>query len=398
MKRMELYDLVWSKPMIHLAREFGLSDVGLRKICRNHDIPTPPLGYWAKLAHGKQVQTTPLPEPEGDTEVRIIVRPHKVISPELESVWQEAADREAKEEGVIKVPDTRPDDLHSVAEKIEKALRKARPDAESFIHCDRKGLPEVIIGPGSINRAVIFMDTFFKIFISRGHTLKKQDEAFHLLADEEVFTVRFYETKDRKPHELTAKELRRQEEEGEWRNRYYSEGSREWKAWTEWDYFPSGRLSMEIRDPTATGYGSQDLIGRWHDRRQKKLEDYLPDIMIKLAAAPGVVRHRRAEEAERERIRIEEHERWRKEVARRERAKKRLDFIKEKSAGYAEYQRIAALSDYISKESLPASNEPVDRMARELNKVVAEMRLRFQRDILNREITELGLYGDDDPL
>jgi hypothetical protein len=44
MKRTELYDLVWSKPMIHLAKEFGLSDVGLRKNCKKHDIPTPPLG------------------------------------------------------------------------------------------------------------------------------------------------------------------------------------------------------------------------------------------------------------------------------------------------------------------------------------------------------------------
>jgi len=31
--RVELFDLVWSKPMTHLAKELGLSDVGLRKIC-----------------------------------------------------------------------------------------------------------------------------------------------------------------------------------------------------------------------------------------------------------------------------------------------------------------------------------------------------------------------------
>ena len=32
--RREFYDLVWSKPMIHLAKEFGVSDVALHKICR----------------------------------------------------------------------------------------------------------------------------------------------------------------------------------------------------------------------------------------------------------------------------------------------------------------------------------------------------------------------------
>ena len=47
--RQELYDLVWTTPLGKLAKRYGLSDVGLRKICVKHDIPTPPLGYWAKL-------------------------------------------------------------------------------------------------------------------------------------------------------------------------------------------------------------------------------------------------------------------------------------------------------------------------------------------------------------
>ena len=45
--REELYKKVWSRPMRTLAREFGLSDVGLKKTCRRHNIPTPGVGYWA---------------------------------------------------------------------------------------------------------------------------------------------------------------------------------------------------------------------------------------------------------------------------------------------------------------------------------------------------------------
>ena len=59
----ELYDLVWATPMVKLARQFGLSDVGLRKTCVKHDIPTPPLGYRAKLSFGKHVSKTPLGPP-----------------------------------------------------------------------------------------------------------------------------------------------------------------------------------------------------------------------------------------------------------------------------------------------------------------------------------------------
>jgi len=59
--RQQMYDLVWLKPMTQLAAEFDLSDVGLRKICKAAKVPTPGIGYWAKLANGHQVTKTPLP-------------------------------------------------------------------------------------------------------------------------------------------------------------------------------------------------------------------------------------------------------------------------------------------------------------------------------------------------
>jgi hypothetical protein len=54
--RQELYDLVWSTPIVRHAKEFGLSDVGLRKTCVRYQVPTPPPGYWAKLNFGKAVK------------------------------------------------------------------------------------------------------------------------------------------------------------------------------------------------------------------------------------------------------------------------------------------------------------------------------------------------------
>jgi len=48
--RAELYELVWSKPMTKVAKDFGLSDQGLAKICAKHPIHRPPRCYWAKLA------------------------------------------------------------------------------------------------------------------------------------------------------------------------------------------------------------------------------------------------------------------------------------------------------------------------------------------------------------
>ena len=45
-KRSDLLDLIWSKPVSVLAAEFGLSPNGLAKICDRLDIPRPPKGYW----------------------------------------------------------------------------------------------------------------------------------------------------------------------------------------------------------------------------------------------------------------------------------------------------------------------------------------------------------------
>lgn len=69
MKRTDLYEKVWSTPMIRLAAELGISDVGLAKACRRHAIPVPPRGHWAKLQAGKKSPRAPLPAPELDVDV-----------------------------------------------------------------------------------------------------------------------------------------------------------------------------------------------------------------------------------------------------------------------------------------------------------------------------------------
>jgi hypothetical protein len=40
--RNELYEKIWHTPTIKLARDFGLSDVALGKVCKKHFVPKPP--------------------------------------------------------------------------------------------------------------------------------------------------------------------------------------------------------------------------------------------------------------------------------------------------------------------------------------------------------------------
>lgn len=61
-ERQKLFDEVWAAPVTTLAKAYGLSDGGLRKICLALDVPLPPRGYWQKLAAGKAIPKPALHE------------------------------------------------------------------------------------------------------------------------------------------------------------------------------------------------------------------------------------------------------------------------------------------------------------------------------------------------
>jgi uncharacterized protein (DUF433 family) len=60
--RNALYEEVWTTPMQRLAEKYGISDVGLAKVCRKLSIPRPGRGDWARIAAGQIVARTPLPK------------------------------------------------------------------------------------------------------------------------------------------------------------------------------------------------------------------------------------------------------------------------------------------------------------------------------------------------
>jgi len=57
--RVQLFELVWNEPMRALAPKFGLSDVGLAKICRGAAVPLPPMGYWARIENKRRRPALP---------------------------------------------------------------------------------------------------------------------------------------------------------------------------------------------------------------------------------------------------------------------------------------------------------------------------------------------------
>lgn len=51
----QIKKLVWKKPLIHAAKEIGISDVALRKRCIAMNIELPGRGYWGRSAENRSV-------------------------------------------------------------------------------------------------------------------------------------------------------------------------------------------------------------------------------------------------------------------------------------------------------------------------------------------------------
>lgn len=106
--RKTLYREVWQTPMLTLAKQYGVSDQGLRKACVKLQVPVPKVGHWAKIAAGHKVPTPPLP-PFSDQQPKREPRPKLRPSiPDNIDEWLQ--------------PVQWPGDLHPALKRVGRAL------------------------------------------------------------------------------------------------------------------------------------------------------------------------------------------------------------------------------------------------------------------------------------
>lgn len=398
LNRQGLYNLVWEKPVVHAAKRFGISDVALRKVCKKHDVPLPPLGYWAKLAHGKKVVQPPLPPCRDGVLDRVYLVEKPIVAEPIAVTEARVVARERETaEAKITIPAQRPENLHFTARAAERTLNKAKPDQEGFIHSSGPGLVTVRIGPQTIERAVILLDTFLKAAIARGFQISDDEKGVTITVDGEVFWMSISETRDRRAHVPTQDERKRQSEHEAWRARWpdlYPSQSN-WKTYRSWDHFPSGRLSFELNAEWRDGWRPR-LAGRWYGRANKPVEEYFSDAIVALVATAASIKHERAMEEEAARRRAEAAEQRRREAARRERADKRHKYLTRKAGEHQRYLELSALLEQFETAAQPHGDSGLDRITRELRCEVEAIRRSFGRPEIEAEIVKLGLYGDDD--
>jgi hypothetical protein len=87
--REQLYEQVWSVPIWTLCQQYGLSDNGLRKICKRLNVPVPPRGYWAKVEAGHKVRKMTLPKDaeQSVAQIHVAPKPERTEADDEDDAW-----------------------------------------------------------------------------------------------------------------------------------------------------------------------------------------------------------------------------------------------------------------------------------------------------------------------
>lgn len=315
-EREALYAEVWTDPISTVSKRYGLSDNGLRKICKRLGVPMPPLGYWARIRSGQRIARPKLPRHDGPTTFESYPDAHSYyhgLDPSHIDTIRDI-DQDESEPARLVVPTAdgmyRHRLIRAIAKKLESVDRQiaeeAKPRKRTEIwepNWDRVtyevmkpgGLIDVggeyvavIVTPAQRMRALAIADAFLIAVEERGFEVKLEDGKTTLSCKDVSVIFRM--------SEMAAKV----------REGYTNE---------TWDAF--GRLRIILR----SGYHSPGPMEmKIRDEPDSPIEDQLNSLLIRLRRA--VLGHEdRAnalkvaqKRAEQERVEAERR-RWHEDVA-----------------------------------------------------------------------------------
>ena len=309
--RTELYDLVWSIPMIKLAERFGLSDNGLKKKCEKHKIPRPKMGHWTKIECGHNIEKTPLP---------IIDDPSLEIIEFYEKPIKQASHRnnELREEQSPAILKALKFKFPKRVAKYHPLIKKYRENAKekyydryghvSFGH-EKQGI-NVRVTAGSVDRISRFLQALIILFESIGWKLSSfQSRHYHkechaFSCNGMDIHIKIKERVKQSPHIKTEKEKK---------DKYFYGPT--------YDYHPTGVIELSIENTYGSGFTT-----KWKDNKKLKLEDQLASIVQgmertfshkKQQSIDAEIAHKKREiekEKEREVQRLQDIEKKRREL------------------------------------------------------------------------------------
>lgn len=373
--RQELYDLVWSKPMSKLALEYNLSDNGLRKICKKHEIPLPLLGHWQKIQYNKEVKVIPLPKDfKGEDSITLNggeTKENEGIT-NFSKLLKEITDDTTLS---FKVPDklSNPDKLISEAKENLANKSKEKYGIYRGITTTSNDIINISVAPKNCNRALRIMDKIIKLLKQRGHNVIVKYDTTYVVIREEEIKIRLRERLKR----ITIPDAK------------YS--------WSSTDYIPTGILTFKVDE-----YPEKEF----YDNNNQTLEEQIPKILTKLELVSDkikrdneereirhqeykkqreieeAIKKRHANEIENFKKLLEDSERWKK-------ASDLRNFIKELESNAIKENKLSEeLSNWIKW-----SNDKADWYDPLVNKNDDLLTEKDKEEILSPKKTNNNYYG-----
>lgn len=181
--RDELYDIVWSEPMMHAAKSFGVSGSYLARVCTMLNVPRPPQGYWAKLAVGKAPAPPPLPEAQPGDQLTWSRHMQWPTAQASASSPRTPVPLTAKRRVRIPVGT-----IHRMISGARHHLESGRPvDKHSHLRPHKRLLVHVNASTSGLEKALSFANDLFNAFEAKGHRviMAPPDEKFWGLSADE---------------------------------------------------------------------------------------------------------------------------------------------------------------------------------------------------------------------
>lgn len=314
--RETLYDEVWENPVSTVARQYGVSDVALHKICKTLDVPVPARGYWAKIRAGEKIAKPPLLPGKNVVETRGARTYEAVECTNTDGKVLDFLD-EAEKAQVLQTANQialfpSNSRLHkniiaykSVVEDWNKKDPKPKDAQKNYKNLSYKPpFLAGVISSDSLPRVFRLLDTLYRSVESLGGTIN-DDLSLQIRNEHVHFEVS--ENQNKIKHEITKKEAQ---------ELIIYQDAKKHNSWArepkirEYDYVFTGKLRLTI---------PKDRYFR--DTDSEKIEEKLGEILIALYEHSEVVRIAREareeaarQQAEKARLESERKLRYRDEV------------------------------------------------------------------------------------
>ncbi len=401
--RQALFEDVWSRPLSVIAPEYGLSDVGLRKICDRADIPTPGRGYWAKVAAGQRFARPafrPAKNPDFETiYIHGSPQPAPHIVETLERV-RTARTAKAKVAAEVKTEEPAPvgeeqppgpSEVHRLAKAtVAKMTGTKKP---GFVHVSGRGLFVVGARADHADRIGHILTLLLTATEEMGWQVENTEKGFRLTPDGEPLAFSISEQTDKVKREPTAAEAAAMAKHEEARKRAQRRG--EWFSdWDrpkvpEWDYPLNGLLTLSLE----TGPYRSDRIRRtFSDGKRQRLEDMI-DRVVDSAAAYAASEKADRERREQARLAAIEAEKRRAEAQRRQELEtKRVEFLEAQMKRLKRARQIESFVSEIEKEGEPPA--AVRALLDWASEWADELRGALSHETLRTKIERVDLMND----